>query len=89
MKKLFRVTAQAPIGKQILALRNFGTPQQLGKGVFTVNKVFTSEEDAMNYLKGRAELYYRGAELTEVLMDLEMYGSLTIDNVTATIQPVK
>lgn len=88
MKQLFRVTAEAPIGAQILALRKFGTPQQLSKGTFTVNKVFNTEKEAFDYLKVRAELHYRDTELTEAISDLEMYGSLTIDKVTATIQTI-
>jgi hypothetical protein len=89
MKPKFRVTAQAPIGKEILALRKFGTPQQIGKGMLTVNKVFNTEKEAIQYLKERAKIYLRNSELSEAISDIEMYGSLTFDSVTAQIQETK
>lgn len=89
MKTKYRVTAQAPLGAKVMALRKFGTPQQISKGVLTVNKVFNSEAEAINYLIERAELYLRKTELSEAIADIEMYGSLTLDSVTAQVQETK
>lgn len=89
MKQKFRVTAHAPLGAKVLALKKFGTPQQISKGVLSVNKVFNSEGEAIQYLKERAEIYLHNSELSEAIADIEMYGSLTFDTITAQIEQTK
>jgi hypothetical protein len=89
MKTKFKITATAPIGAKVLQLRKFGTPQQFEKNVLTFNKVFNTEAEAIDYLKSRAEMYLRWNELSEAIADIEMYGSLTFNSVTAQIQEIK
>ena len=59
-----------------------------GNGSFTSEQIFDSEEEAKAYLVERAELYYEESEEQpeEHLEDIEKYGQLTIDAVTAHIE---
>lgn len=90
MKPKYRIIAEAPSGIKVLHLRKFGAPQQFGRGVMTFNKVFNTEAEAIDYLKSRAHQYISNkAELSEAIADIEMYGSLTFDTITAQIEQTK
>jgi len=90
MSQKYRIIAKAPIGAQLNTLRKFGAPQQFDKSLYMFNKVFKTEAEAIQYLRERAETYIPNErELSEAISDIEMYGSLTLDLVTAQIEKTK
>lgn len=92
MTTQFKITATAPTVYQYNSLSHFGMNiKKNGNGSFTSEQVFDSEEEAKAYLVERAERYYDEFEgqVDEHLEDIEKYGQLTIDAVTAHIEEVE
>lgn len=92
MTTQFKITATAPTAYQYNSLSRFGMNiKKRGNGSFTSEQVFDSEEEAKAYLVERAERYYDEYEgqVDEHLEDIEKYGQLTIDAVTAHIEEVE
>lgn len=83
-----KITATAPSALYLGCLRMFGMPfQKQPDGTFTAEKCFASERDAKEYLKQRAKHYSMGEEyLEESFEDIESYGCLRLDYVTAYIE---
>jgi hypothetical protein len=86
---MYKVIATAPTTYQLNSVRQFGSPitsHRDGSHVFSQS--FETEEMAKEYLKERAHLYYKDTEeeLNEAIDDIEMYGCLSIDAVTASIE---
>jgi hypothetical protein len=91
----FKITATAPTSYQLQSLRTFGIgADKNGNGSFSGEKEFDTEEEAKDYLKGRASIYNEsdpeGTEqrLAEMHDSIEKYGSLTLDAVTANIEGI-
>lgn len=92
MTTQFKIAATAPTSYQYNSLSRFGmTIKKNGNGSFSSEQVFDSEEEAKAYLVERAERYYDEFEgqVDEHLQDIEKYGMLTIDAVTARIDEVE
>ena len=86
---MYKVIATAPTTYQLNSVRQFGSPitsHRDGSHVFSQS--FETEGEAKEYLKERAHLYYNDTEeeLNEAIDDIEMYGCLSIDAVTASIE---
>jgi hypothetical protein len=86
---MYKVIATAPTTYQLNSVRQFGSPitsHRDGSHVFSQS--FETEEEAKEYLKRRAHLYYNDTEeeLNEAMESIEKYGSLSIDAVTASIE---
>lgn len=92
MQTVIRITATAPTSYQYNSLSRFGmTIKKNGNGSFSSEQVFDSEEEAKAYLVERAERYYDEFEgqVNEHLQDIEKYGMLTIDAVTARMEEIE
>jgi len=86
---MYKVIATAPTTYQLNSVRQFGSPITSHKdGSHVFSQSFETEERAKEYLKERAHLYYNNTEeeLNEAIDDIEMYGCLSIDAVTASIE---
>jgi hypothetical protein len=88
---MYKVIATAPTIYQLTSVRQFGSPIiSHGNGSHIFVQSFETEEEAKEYLKHRASLYYdTEAELDEAMYDIDEYGSLSIDAVTASIERVE
>jgi hypothetical protein len=91
----FKITATAPTVYQLQSLRAFGIgADKNGNGSYTGEKECETEEEAKVYLKGRAAMYNdddpEGTEerLADMYNDIEQYGRLTLDAVTAHIESI-
>lgn len=87
-----RITATAPTVYQKRSLSFFNLNEKAnGNGSFTGTMDFESEDDAKEYLISRAEMYYDEYEgqVDEHFEDIQRYGSLTIDAVTARIEEIQ
>ncbi len=87
-----KITATAPTVYQKRSLSFFNLNEvNNGNGSFTGTMNFASEEDAKDYLISRAEMYYDEYEgqVEEHIQDIEKYGVLTIDAVTARIEEIE
>ena len=87
-----RITATAPTVYQIQSLSKFLLDvKKYMDGSFVGTKDFYSEADAKVYLIERAENYYDEFEgqVNEHLEDIEKYGQLRIDAVTAHIEEIE
>lgn len=87
-----RITATAPTVYQKRSLSFFNlNEKENGNGSFKGTMDFASEEDAKNYLIDRAQMYYDEFEgqVDEHIEDIEKYGVLTIDAVTARIEEIE
>lgn len=92
MTTKFKVTATAPTIYQYSSLTRFGLKiKENGNGSFTGEMLFDDHEDAKKHLIDRATYYYDEFEgqIDEHLEDIENYGMLTIDAVTARIEEVE
>jgi hypothetical protein len=88
----YRIVATAPTVYQKRSLSFFNLNEKaIGNGSFVGTMSFNSVQDAKNYLNLRAEMYYDEYEgqVNEYLEDIEKYGVLTIDAVTARIEEVE
>jgi hypothetical protein len=88
----FKVIAIAPTVYQYNSLRAFNMDiVSVGNGSFKSEQVFDSEEEAKAYLALRAERYYDEYEgqVDDHLKDIETFGVLTLDAVTARIDEVE
>lgn len=83
----FKITAKAPTSWQRSALGQFNMGIENLNGSFYSEKIFDSEKDAKGYLVGVATVYYDEFEgqVDDHLENIENYGMLTIDGVTARI----
>ena len=90
MKK-FKITAVAPTSYQINSLRLFGlNVKSYPNGSYVGEEIFDTEEEAKNYLKQRAEMYFEDEEsLNDALKDIERYGSVYLDAVCGSIEEVE
>jgi hypothetical protein len=87
-----RITATAPTVYQKRSLSFFNLNEKAnGNGSFTGTMDFSSEEEAKEYLITRAEMYYNEYEgqVDEHIDDINNYGYLTIDAVTAKIEEIE
>lgn len=89
---MYKIKAIAPTPYQLQSLREFGMPiKNLGNGSHVATMEFHTEEEAKDYLKGRARQYnnqdLEGSEkrLADMYRDIE-HGHLTIDAATARIE---
>lgn len=84
------ITATAPTAYQYSSLSSFNLDvQKNGNGSFTGTKEFDSKEDAKEYLKERADMYFDSeAEINEAHEEIKK-GYLTLDAVTARIEEVE
>lgn len=82
-----KVQAIAPTTYQLMSVRNFGSPvRHLANGSHIFEQEFNSEEDAKEYLIGRAELYFEEEDkLDKAIEDINLYGQVTLDAVTGHI----
>ncbi len=92
----FKISATAPTVYQSQSLRAFGMEvKKSGNGSFWSEQFFETEKEAKDYLVVRAERYFDGnsdndeANLVDALQDIEKYGSLRLDAVTASIDEVE
>lgn len=81
----YKVTAVAPTSYQFSSMLSFGMPYRNQFGRFIAEQEFDTEEEAKEYLRKRAEIILEAEEIAEAFHDIEMYGMLTLDAVTATI----
>lgn len=89
-----RITATAPTVYQSRSLAAFGmsiNPVKNLDGSYTAEEEFESYEEAKKYLIQKAHGWYNShdtteEELNEMLADIEIYGNLTLDAVTASIE---
>jgi len=83
----YKITATAPTSYQFNSLLAFGIGYRKNlNGSLTAEQEFETEEEAKEYLKDRADMYFETEyELNEALDQIEKYGCLTIDAVTAEI----
>ena len=81
------ITATASTIYQSFSIRRFQMPVYLNKdGSYYSEMKFDSKEDAIEHLKSCADKYFESSdELEEAYKDIENYGQLTIDAVTARI----
>ena len=84
------ITATAPTRYQLRSLRAFGMEiQDLKNGSYFSRQVFDSEDEAIEYLTRRAELYFETeAEIEDAIKGIEKYGRFEIDAVTAYIETI-
>ena len=86
---MYKITAIAPTSYQFSSMLSFGMPYRNEYGRFIAQQEFASEEDAKEHLRARAEMSLESEEeITEALHDIEKYGRLTLDAVTASIEEV-
>ena len=86
---MYKVIATAPTTYQLTSVRQFGSPiTSYVDGSHVFSQSFETKGEAKEYLKERAHLYYNDTEeeLNEAIDDIEMYGCLSIDAVTASIE---
>ena len=84
-----QITATAPTNYQLQSLRAFGMPiVSNGNGSYTATQEFESKEDAVEYLKDRAHMYFDFEEIEEAMADITTANMLTIDAVTAYIETI-
>jgi hypothetical protein len=83
----YTITAIAPTSYQFSSMLSFGMPYINSYGRFIASMEFDTEEEAKQYLRKRAEMYYEDEqELNDALYDINNYGHLTLDAVTASIE---
>jgi hypothetical protein len=83
------ITATAPTRYQLRSLRAFGMPvTDEPNGTFTASQEFDSKEEAIEYLKDRAHMYFEFGEIEEAMADITTANMLTIDAVTAYIETI-
>jgi hypothetical protein len=89
--KNFKITATAPTTYQLQSLRLFGlNVKSYANGSHVGEEVFTTEQEAKDFLIKRAEMYFESEnELNEAISDIENYGSLRMDAVCASIEEVE
>jgi hypothetical protein len=92
----YTINATAPTAYQFNSLKAFGMGyQKNGNGAFLASQSFDTEEEAKDYLKGRAAMYNDedpcGSEerLSDMYDSIGRFGSLTLDAVTAHISEVE
>lgn len=92
----FQIIATAPTSYQISSLRAFNLDtKKNGNGSFTGTLLFDSEDLAKDHLKKRAKMYNdedsNGTEeaLTEMHESINVFGTLTLDTVTAHIEEIE
>ncbi len=83
----FKVVAIAPTSYQFSSMLSFGTPYRKSGGRFIAEQEFDTEEEAKDYLRDRADMYYDDEQgLNNALYEINKYGFLTLDAVTASIE---
>lgn len=85
---MYTVIATAPTGYQSSSLKHFNLPiKKHGDGSFSASETFATEQEAKEFLKQRAEIYYDEYEgqVDDHIEGIEKFGSLTIDAATARI----
>ena len=88
---MYKVIAEAPTVYQLNSVRQFGNPVvHYGNGTHVFTRSFVSREQAKEYLKERAMLYFdeEENELEKALSDIEDNGVLRIDAVQGRIERV-
>jgi hypothetical protein len=87
---MYKVIATAPTVYQSDSVRQFGSPILLcGDGRQIFSRAFDTQEQAKEYLKERALMYYdTDEEVADAMDDIEKYCCLTIDAVTASIERI-
>lgn len=92
MKKI-KIAAIAPTAYQHSSLTKFGMPiSKNGNGSFSAELEFSDIEEAREYLKERAEMYYNEKSEEENKKDIDWNLSdwgLTIDACTAIIEEIE
>lgn len=96
MQTKIRISATAPTGYQLQSLRHFGMEvNKNGNGSYSAHQDFDTEEEAKQYLKSRAEMYFDGnsdndePDLIDALDSIEKHGVLRLDAVTAGIDEIQ
>ena len=96
MQTKIRISATAPTTYQLQSLRHFGMEvKKNGNGSYTAHQDFDTEDEAKEYLKSRAQMYFDGnsdndeANLIEAFDSIENYGVLTLDAVTGRIEEIE
>lgn len=85
---MYTVIATAPTSYQSSSLKHFNMPiKKHGDGSLSASESFATEQEAKDFLKQRAEMYYDEYEgqVDEHIEEIEKFGSLTIDAATARI----
>jgi hypothetical protein len=83
----FKITAIAPTSYQFSSMLSFGMPYINSYGRFIASLEFDTEEEAKDYLRDRAEMYFEDEQdLNDAIYEINKYGILTLDAVTATIE---
>lgn len=92
----FKITATAPTTYQLSSLRAFNLDtKKNGNGSHSGELTFESKDAAMEHLIKRADMYNdqdpEGTEerLAEMYNDINQFGQLTLDAVTAHIEVVE
>jgi hypothetical protein len=93
---MFEITAKAPSSYQLNSLKAFNIGSvPLGNGAFQGHREFQSEQEATDFLCKQAEIYNDSdpcgsdRKLLEMYGSIELFGMLTLDAVTAYINPVE
>jgi len=96
MTTKIRISATAPTAYQLQSLRHFGMEvKKNGNGSYTAHQDFDTEDEAKEYLKSRAEMYFDGnsdndeQDLIEAFDSIEKHGVLTLDAATARIDEIE
>lgn len=89
----YTIKATAPTAYQLQSLIAFAIgSDKNGNGSFTGEKEFDTDEEAKEYLKGRASVYNdedpcgSDERLAKMYANIDRYGMLTLDAVTARIE---
>jgi hypothetical protein len=89
----FKITATAPTSYQLSSLKHFGMGfNENGNGSFSASKEFDTEEEAKEFLRGRAEMYNSedpsgsDKKIADMNDSIDKFGTLTLDAVTAHIE---
>lgn len=83
----YTIIAVAPTSYQFSSMLSFGMPYVNYYGKFIASMEFETEEEAKDYLRDRAHMYYENErKLNNALYEINKYGILTIDAVTCLIE---
>ena len=86
---MYKVIAEAPTVYQLNSVSQFGSPIVHYNGTHLFTRSFVSMEQAKEYLKERALLYFdEENELDRAFSDIQDNGVLRIDAVQARIERV-
>ena len=85
-----KITATAPTVYQFQSLIAFGMGyNKNADGSFTASREFETVEEASDYLRDRAEIYFEyERELENAIDDIIKFGCLTLGSVTAQIEQI-